>query len=109
MDDKYYELNNVIEVKGADDLTIPRAKALHGAIVRQRDYSVIQLLRRSENGLSKLECILVEVECDGVPPQNPFGIRYRERLALCVPDNSRRLAEVWALRKDFPILMHQNQ
>jgi hypothetical protein len=44
-----------------------------------------------------------------VPPKNPIGIQYRERLVLCVPDDPKKLIEVLALRKDFPILMHQHQ
>lgn len=56
-----------------------------------------------------LECIIVDVECDGVPSKNSVGIRYRERLALCVSGNPKLLVEVLALRKDFPVLMHQNQ
>ncbi|MGH7470920.1 MAG: ThiF family adenylyltransferase [Longimicrobiales bacterium] len=109
MAEEYHELANVIEVDDADALTIPRAKALLDAVKHQRDYSLVQLLRHIVDGVPKLECIVVEVECDGVPPKNPFGIHYRERLALCVPDNPKRLVEVLALRKDFPILMHQNQ
>jgi hypothetical protein len=109
MDDKYYELNNVTRLRSADDLTIRRAQALYDAVVRHRDHSVIELLQRSGSGSSTLEFLVVEVECDGVPPQNPFGIDYRERLALCVSDNPKSLVEVLALRRDFPILMHENQ
>ena len=109
MADVYHDLANVAEVGDDDALTIPRARALLDAIRRQRDYSLVQLLRHPTNGASTLECLIVEVECDGVPPKNPVGIRYRERLALCVPIDPKKLIEVLALRKDFPILMHQNQ
>lgn len=109
MPDAYHELANVVEVKDASELTIPRAKALFGAVQRQRDYSLVQILRHPVDGDPTLECLVVEVECDDVPPKNPVGIRYRERLALCVPNDPKRLIEVLALRQDFPILMHQNQ
>jgi hypothetical protein len=70
---------------------------------------LIQLLRHPEEGAPTSECVIVEVECDGVPPKNPVGIQYRERLALCVLSDPKKLIEVLALRRDFPILMHQNQ
>jgi len=109
MADVYHDLANVAEVGDADALTIPRARTLLDVVRRQRDYSLVQLLRHPTSGASALECLIVEVECDGVPPKNPVGIRYRERLALCVPIDPKKLIEVLALRKDFPILMHQNQ
>ena len=109
MADVYHELADLEEVGSADTLTIPRMRAVLDAVERQPDYSLIQVLRRPVNGASTTECLIVEVECDGVPPKNPVGIRYRERLALCVPKDSAELIEVLALRQDFPILMHQNQ
>lgn len=109
MAEEYHELVNVSEIADAATLTIPRAKALYDAVARQRDYKVIQLLQHSVGDAPKLECIVVEVECDGVPPKNTVGIDYCERLALCVSDDPKQLIEVLALRKDFPILMHQNQ
>lgn len=105
----YHELANVTEVENAGTLAIPRSKALLDAVQRQRDYSLIQLLRHPADGVPTLECLIVEVECDDVPPKNPIGIQYRERLALCVPNDPKKLIEVLALRQDFPILMHQNQ
>lgn len=104
----FHELANVHEVAGAS-LTIPRAKALLDAVTRQRDFAVMQLLQRSTDSEPSVECLVVEVECDGVPPKNGCGINYRERLALCVPADPKQFIEVLALRKDFPILMHQNQ
>ena len=104
----FHDLANVSEVAGAS-LTIPRATELLNAITRQRDFSVVRLLQRSEDGKPSVEVLVVEVECDGVPPKNVYGISYRERLALCVPADPRQLVEVLALRIDFPILMHQNQ
>jgi hypothetical protein len=109
MADVYYDLANVAEIGHADALTIPRARALADEVKRQRDYSSIQLLRHPVDGAPATECLVVEVECDGVPPKNQVGIRYRERLALCVPNDPKKLIDVLALRQDFPILMHQNQ
>lgn len=109
MADDYYELANVVELADAAALTIPRTRLLHDAVARQRDFTIVRLLQHSEGNAPKLECLIVDVECDGVPPKNGAGIRYRERLALCVPDDPKRLVDVLALRKDFPVLMHQNQ
>ena len=109
MADVYYELENVVEIGKADELTIPRAGALLGAVRRDRDCSLIRMLRHVKDGAPTTECLIVDVECDGVPPKNPVGIGYRERLALCVPSDPTKLIDVLALRQDFPILMHQNQ
>lgn len=109
MTEEFHELINVSEIADATALTIPRAKALFESVVRQRDYTVVQLLQHSAGDVPTLECLVVEIECDGVPPKNTVGINYRERLALCVPDDPKLLIEVLALRKDFPVLMHQNQ
>lgn len=106
---EYHKLVNVVEIADAAALTIPRARLLHDAVVRQRDFTIVQLLQYGKDETPKLECIIVDVECDGVPPKNSVGIQYRERLALCVSDDPRLLVEVLALRKDFPVLMHQNQ
>jgi integrative and conjugative element protein (TIGR02256 family) len=105
----FYELKNVATVEDAGALTIPRAVALLEAVQRNRDYSLIQLLRYPAEGALTLEFLIVEVECDGVPPKNTIGIQYRERLALCVSSDPKKLVEVLALRQDFPILIHQNQ
>lgn len=109
MAEAYHELANVAEIEDAGALTISRAKALLDAVQRQRDYSLIQLLRHAAEGVPTHEILIVEVECDGVPPKNPVGIQYRERLALCVPNDLQKLIDVLALRQNFPILMHQNQ
>lgn len=108
MSDGYHELANVTELNNPDALTISRARALLDAVERQRFYSLVQLLRHSAEAPA-LEVLIVDVECDDVPKNNPTGIRYLERLALCVPSDATKLIEVLALRKDFPVLMHQNQ
>lgn len=105
----YFELPNIVEVSIANELTIPRARELHEAILHGRDYTLIQILRCEVDGSTAQECFVIEIECDGVPPRNSVGIHYRERLALCVPRDAKRLVEVFALRKDFPVLIHQNQ
>lgn len=109
MESEFYPLINVREVMELADFTIPRARALADAVGQQRDFSIVQLFVRDDGAKVALEIIVVDVECDGVPPRNPFGIHYRERLALCVLDDPKKLVEVHALRKGFPILLHQQQ
>jgi len=106
MGEEYYTLENFFEVSDPSELKFERTRSLLSAVQQQRDYSVVQLLKHA-NG--KLESILVDVATDGVPPNNGYGIKYKERLALFVSDNQKQLVEVWALRKNFPILIHQNQ
>lgn len=105
---EFYELVDTEEVGNLDALELLRSRALAEAVRKQRDFSIIQLLRHV-GGSSKLEYIIVDVECDGVPPKSSQGINYRERLALCVPEDQKQLVEVRALRKGFPLLLHQNQ
>ena len=108
MDDDYHGLANVTEVGDVDEFVIPRALALAKAAHSHRDYKVVQLLTLTDATKGPLEVIVVDVECDGVPPKNSAGIAYRERLALCVPVNPKALVDVLALRKSFPVLIHQN-
>ena len=91
-----------------DALTLRRARELCAAVRDAADYTVVQLLSRTMPGGGRIEALVVDVECDGVPSRNPAGIQYRERLALLVPEDPGALVEVLALRKSFPVLMHQN-
>lgn len=109
MEADFHELVNVEEVHDGSALVIPRARALDEAVSNQGDYTLVRLFRHRQVDHVTLECIVVDVECDGVPPKNVHGIRYRERLALCVPEDPKQLVEVLALRRDFPTLIHQNQ
>lgn len=106
MGETYHKLHNLREIHDASEFGIDRSRSLFAAVRRQRDYSIVQMLTHVDG---KLECIVVDVETDSVPPKNSYGIKYRERLALCVPDDPKQLVRVLALREDFPILMHQNQ
>ncbi|KVL50684.1 thiamine biosynthesis protein ThiF [Burkholderia cepacia] len=105
---EYHELPVFSELQADEEPAIPRAKSLVRAIERSRDFSLIKVLRATSTDGHQLECLVVDVETDEVPPDNPHGILYRERVALCVSDDPSDLVEVLALRKDFPVLMHQN-
>lgn len=108
MVDVYHELYNVEEIATVD-LRIPRSKAISTALSRHRDYELVQSLRSTNAELGGIEILVVDVECHGVPPQNEVGIKFRERLALVVREDPKALVEVLAIRRDFPLLIHQNQ
>ncbi|SMF13925.1 ThiF family adenylyltransferase [Pseudogulbenkiania subflava] len=108
MSEEFYELTDFGEVAHPDLLVLRRAQALAAAVRDAADYTLVQLLSRGMPGAEQIEALVVDIECDGVPSRNPVGIQYRERLALLVPEDQAALVEVIALRKSFPVLMHQN-
>lgn len=105
----YHKLADTVPVADASALVLPRARDLFDAVSRHRDYKLLEMYQRQAAGVESWEFLIVEVKCDEVPSRNTVGINFRERLALCVPADSRKLVQVLALRKDFPVLMHQNQ
>lgn len=108
MDADYYELASCTEIE-EDALEISRAKALCVSIRRHRDTRLIRVMRAPTSTAGPVEVLVIELDCEGVPSQNTAGIQYRERLALFVGSREKDLPEVVALRKNFPVLMHQNQ
>lgn len=107
MGNHFYELAGIQLLAGGDALSLTRAQGLAAAIGSSRDYELIAVGRINSEG-RVCEVIVVEVTCDGVAPRNASGIQYTERLALLVPADPGALVEVLALRRDFPILIHQN-
>jgi integrative and conjugative element protein (TIGR02256 family) len=107
MADEYFPLYNTVELPNAAQLQYERARSLAEALEQHRDFSTVQLLRGTTE--PALDVIVADVECDGVPPDNRHGIGYRERIALLISGDPRALVQVYALRKTFPRLMHQNQ
>lgn len=108
MTEEFHELTGFGEVAHPGLLVLRRAQALAAAVRDAGDYTLVKLLSRSMPDLGRIEVLVVDVECDGVPSRNPVGIQYRERLALLVPEDQAALVEVIALRKSFPVLIHQN-
>lgn len=93
---------------GSWDPEFPRTVALLRAIGENADFEMIETRTKTEDGRVTLEGLVVEVECDGVPPYNRLGIEYRERLLILVPADEKTLVNVSALREDFPTLPHMN-
>ncbi|MCE4553802.1 ThiF family adenylyltransferase [Roseateles cellulosilyticus] len=108
MEDEFYELAGFGVLANPDDLTLQRAQGLFAAARDAADFSVVQLMSRTTRDGARIEALVVDVECDGVPSKNQAGIQYRERLALLVGQDQAALVEVLALRRSFPVLMHQN-
>src|SRR5690242_7718795 len=105
----YYDIPGAEPLAELQELQLPRAVALADAIQRDRDMHLVGLARIAAVGVGNVECLMIDVDCDGVPTRNPFGLHYRERLALLVSPNDGELPTVLALRQDFPALVHQNR
>ncbi len=106
MDENRQLLSEGRALAGPEDLLLPRARGIADAIARHVDYTLVRCSRVEAE--RPLEVLVVDVECNAVPPNNPASIEFRERLALLVPDDRSELVEVVALRNGFPVLMHQN-
>lgn len=104
---EFYPLRSEDSIE-AHDLVLPRAKALLDALTRNRDFELVRLTRW-ETPDGPRECLVADITCDGVPKNNPHGLRYRERVAIVVSGNLRDLPAVYALRVGFPRLVHQQQ
>lgn len=107
MPDQFFALDNAVELLPAEPLLLERARVLLDAIHAHPDFILIQRCRSTDGSGS--ECLVVEVECHGVPGRNRHGILCPERTALVVHQDPARLLDVLMLRKSFPLLMHQNQ
>jgi hypothetical protein len=105
---EFHSVEDVQRVLEASEFKFPRAKEIAQAIAKNRDCTLVNFAKRTEDDCPTWEIIVVDVECDRVPPNNSPGILYKERLALFVPKDPTRLVEVIALRKDFPVMIHQN-
>lgn len=108
MDTPYFSLENVVELEDSSQLKSLRAQAIYAATNRNNDFHIHQLFRSIHDALPVIEYIVLDLECHNIPPNNVFGINFRERLAICIPEDSTKIVEVLALRKDFPLLMHLN-
>lgn len=104
--DGWYEILDGRDVAEDAPSRALRARQLASAIRTNKDWELLRWYHLESD--PPCEVLAVEVECHGVPPENPAGIRFRERLAMLVSADDHRLVEVIALRRDFPRLMHQS-
>ncbi|NOU41427.1 MAG: hypothetical protein HOO85_09190 [Methylotenera sp.] len=108
MDADYHDLGWLEEI-AASDLTLPRSLSLYSAIKQNNEFNLIQVLRAVKDTALKAEYLMVDVTCDQVPSRSSYGVLYRERLLLEINLDEKQLIHVLALRRNFPILLHQNQ
>ncbi|MCP6720515.1 MAG: Mov34/MPN/PAD-1 family protein [Patescibacteria group bacterium] len=87
-------------VSGNYELIEP-VRILYNACRNHPDFKVLAI---------RSKCDTIEVDCcnDQVPSRNSVGIKNRERLALIYNKDNTYPYEVRALRKDFPVTLHQN-
>lgn len=103
----FHALTDVADIS-PEQLSFCRSKALYRAVQQSRDCTLVRVQRHPAAGELVCECLVIDLECDGVPSKNPVGIRYCERIALCVGADPKEVVEVLALRQDFPLLIHEN-
>ena len=85
-----------------------RTHAMISAINANRDIGLIDVMRARTDEVLGCVYIMVDVECHGVPTHNKYGLRFRERMLIVVPQDDSIATAAWAMRKDFPRLAHQN-
>lgn len=102
---QYLELAGFAPQDG-DALSLKHSIELCHAIERNRDISLLQVLKSIEG--PDREALVVEVECDEIPNRNAVGLRSPERLAIVVGAGGDSPPAVLALRQDFPAVMHLN-
>jgi integrative and conjugative element protein (TIGR02256 family) len=103
MSTEYLEVGDRLADQDFDHLSSEAARRTAEAIANHCDFALLELRRWSDS-----EALIVDCETDGVWSRNPIGIRYRERLALCFPVDTGDAPEVRALRRNFPVTLHQN-
>ena len=107
MTKEYYHLVGATEVV-EENFLLPRAESLKQVAIENVSCTILSLWRFETDNECISECLVIEIECDGVPHNNEYGLLYRERIALCVPSDEEKLVDVFALRKSFPELTHLN-
>ena len=105
-DEDLFSLPKTETVEDEAGLCIPRAKQILRAIERFRDASLVRLCRAPTD--AGWETLVIDLRCHEVPEQNTAGIEFSERLAIRVFADVDRLPDVRALRRTFPVVIHQN-
>src|SRR5574341_199060 len=107
MPDGIVEFGALLPDQNPEHLTIPAARRTALAVVNHRDFKLKEL-RGLKDVLGDSEIVVVEASTDKIWSQPPVNIRFRETLALRFFKNEAHPPEVRALRKDFPVTLHQN-
>lgn len=95
-----------------ESLKYDESRRLLKACLINKAFKVVELrqVTLSEKGTSIVgDAIVVDCADGTVPSKNAAGIKNRERLALIYAPSDLLPYNVWALRSDFPVTLHQNQ
>ncbi|MCD9126015.1 Mov34/MPN/PAD-1 family protein [Luteimonas fraxinea] len=88
------------------ELSEPQLLELVRACERHPHFKLVEL--RVVSTPSPHVVIIVEASDGTIAPQNAAGVRVKERLALSFRPGAQSVADVRALRRDFPLLSHLN-
>lgn len=106
MSSQYYSLGSPLDV--SEMLSVPCAQLATIAINKSRYFEWIENRSYVSPKSGRADVLLVNCLNDKVPSRNQFGIKNRERLALVFYENAEISPETLALRKSFPVGLHQN-
>jgi len=106
MSGQYYSLGSPLDV--GESLSVPCAQHAAIAIDRSRYFEHIEYRRYVCPKAGRADVIIVNCLNDKVPSRSRYGIKNRERLALVFYENAEITPETRALRKTFPVGLHQN-
>lgn len=105
---EFFSTDHLTKLEPYQDFTFSRLKQIESAVKENRDFEILGRYFQSLPA-GRYEYLVVDVQTDEVPSSNSVGINYCERMQICLSHDGNRLPEVRALRKEFPILPHQNQ
>ncbi len=108
MDTEY--CNVPLEIEDADNVELPRAKTVLAAIQRSPYCTIVKLGRVTQDkDIFKQNDEVVIFDTEAEVPQYPKNdVRKNERIAVIFPHEDNATPWVFALRKDFPEVVHQN-
>lgn len=93
-------------------LLLPRSLRLETAIQKHPDFTLLERYRCEDHSIFEAkpssEIIILDVWVGEIALQNPVGIRPREEIAIVIPPDDAQLVSVFALRTDFPRVLHTN-
>lgn len=108
MADIHTNFGEVISELTEDALTIPISRRVFRACSTHKFFELIELRCFIHDGQRTAEMLVVDCTNDSVPTKNEIGILYQERIGLIFSTEETKMPEVRALRKDFPVTLHQN-
>lgn len=91
-----------------EHLAISAARRTALAVASHPDFKFRELRGLKDPVFGDSEIVVVDAASDKIWSQSPVGIRFGEPIALRFFKNPAYAPEVRALRKDFPVTLHQN-